>query len=462
MQIRTKLTLQFALLVSAIMLVAFVTVYLLRLNYVEQEFYKRLRHKAITTCELLVKVEGVDSKLLRKIDKTNYDVLYNENLTIYDHANNELYTSNESLYYHITPEILDEIRLEKEVQFSEDNAKIIGILYTDRFNRVVCVAGAEDKSGQEELKSLFRILTGMYFGLIGLVVMAGWYFAGQAMKPISNAIGQVNQIYPKLIDQRLSVQNPKDEIGQLTSTFNTLLDRIGEVFRLQNLFISNVSHELKNPLMRMGAQLDVALLKDRSEAEYQQTLLSVREDIRDLGQLSETLLELAKVNDQNRTLIYTDVRIDEIVWEARELLLKAESSYQVQVQFLSTIEDDNQLIVKANHHLMKTAIVNLMENGCKFSPNHQVVVDVFPKENLIEVRFTNTGIVISPKDLPYIFQPFYRSDNTATIKGYGVGLSLVERIAKLHGSSIQATSEDASQTTFFSLLIPYHFSEHLS
>ncbi|AEI46489.1 sensor histidine kinase [Runella slithyformis] len=455
MQIRTKLTGQFALLVSAIMLMAFVTIYFIRMAYVEREFYKRLRHKAITTCELLVKVEGVDSKLLRQIDKTNYDVLYNENLTIYDHTNEELYTSNENLYYTVSPELLDRIRLEKEVQFSEGNAKIIGILYTDRFNRVVCIAGAEDKYGNDELNSLLRILTGMYFGVIGLVIAAGWYFAGQAMKPVSHAIEQVNQIYPKLIDRRLTVQNPRDEVGRLTSTFNKLLDRIGEVFRLQNLFISNVSHELKNPLMRVGAQLDVALLKDRTEAEYRQTLLSVREDIRDLGQLSETLLELAKVNDQTRSLIYNDVRIDEIVWEARDLLLKAEPSYEVQVHFLSTIEDDNQLIVKANPHLMKTAIVNLMENGCKFSPNLQVVVDVFPLKNNVEIRFTNTGIVIAPKDIPYIFQPFFRSDNTANIKGYGVGLSLVERIAKLHDGSIKVTSSIDAQTTFFSLILPY-------
>ncbi|MCP1382795.1 sensor histidine kinase [Runella salmonicolor] len=455
MQIRTKLTAQFALLVSAIMLMAFITIYLIRMTYVEQEFYKRLRHKAITTCELLVKVEGVDSKLLRKIDKTNYDVLHNENLTIYDHQNEELYTSNETLYYAINPELLDQIRLEKEVHFSEGKAKIIGIVYTDRFNRVVCIAGAEDKYGDEELHSLWRILTGMYFGVIGLVIVAGWYFAGQAMKPVSNAIGQVNQIYPKLMEQRLTVQNPRDEVGQLTSTFNKLLDRIGEVFRLQNLFISNVSHELKNPLMRIGAQLDVALLKERTEAEYRQTLLSIREDIRDLGQLSETLLELAKVNDQNRSLIYNDIRIDEIVWEARDLLLKAEPSYQVQVRLLSTIEDDNQLIVKANAHLMKTAIVNLMENGCKFSPDSTVAVDVFPMQTDVEIRFTNTGTVILPKDLPYIFQPFYRSDNTTNIKGYGVGLSLVERIAKLHNGNIKVTSDAPAQTTFFSLLIPY-------
>ncbi|RDB03452.1 sensor histidine kinase [Runella aurantiaca] len=455
MQIRTKLTAQFALLVSAIMLMAFIIIYLIRMTYVEQEFYKRLRHKAITTCELLVKVEGVDSKLLRKIDKTNYDVLHNENLTIYDHKNEELYTSNETLYYTLTPELLDQIRLEKEVQFSEGKAKIIGIVYTDRFNRVICIAGAEDKYGDDELRSLWRILTGMYFGVIGLVIVAGWYFAGQAMKPVSNAIGQVNQIYPKLMEQRLTVQNPRDEVGQLTSTFNKLLDRIGEVFRLQNLFISNVSHELKNPLMRIGAQLDVTLLKERTEAEYRQTLLSIREDIRDLGQLSETLLELAKVNDQNRSLIYNDVRIDEIIWEARDLLLKAEPSYQVQVRMLSTIEDDNQLIVKANAHLMKTAIVNLMENGCKFSPDSTVAVDVFPMETDVEIRFTNTGTVILPKDLPYIFQPFFRSDSTTTIKGYGVGLSLVERIAKLHNGNIKVTSDANAQTTFFSLLIPY-------
>ena len=82
MNIRTRLTLQFTLLVSGILLLTFLTIYILRVNYVEEDFYGRLEKKALTTTELFVKVSEVDSALLKKIDRANYDVFFNENLVI--------------------------------------------------------------------------------------------------------------------------------------------------------------------------------------------------------------------------------------------------------------------------------------------------------------------------------------------------------------------------------------------
>jgi signal transduction histidine kinase len=274
----------------------------------------------------------------------------------------------------------------------------------------------------------------------------------RALAPISEVIQQVKTIYPQNVNQRLTIQNPKDEIGQLTATFNELLERLGEVFRLQNLFVSNVSHEMKNPLMKIGSQIDVALLKSRQPEEYLSILQSVRQDIREMGQLSNTLLELAKVSDLNHKLMYDEVRLDEIIWEAGDLLLQAENSYQVQVDFADELEEDSQLVVKGNAQLLKTAFVNLMENGCKFSENHSVKVSLHFLKDFIEVQFTNQGKMAKP-DMDLIFEPFYRSQNTANIKGYGVGLSLVNRIVKLHGGNIEVQSND--NQTVFQISLPY-------
>jgi signal transduction histidine kinase len=262
----------------------------------------------------------------------------------------------------------------------------------------------------------------------------------------------VQSIYPQNVNQRLTIKNPKDEIGQLTATFNELLERITEVFRLQNLFVSNVSHEMKNPLMKIGSQIDVALLKGRTPEQYLATLQSVRQDIREMGQLSNTLLELAKVSDLNHKLMYDEVRLDETIWEAGDLLLQAEQKYQVQVDFADGLEEDTQLVVKGNAQLLKTAFVNLMENGCKFSENYSVKVSLHFEKDNIEVMFTNSGVMEQP-EMDLIFEPFYRSQNTASIKGYGVGLSLVNRIVKLHGGNI--TVQSTGNQTVFVLWLPY-------
>ena len=452
MQIRARLTLQFTLLVSVIVLAIFVVIYWLRNNYIEEEFYKRLTQKASTSAELLVTVKEVNAKLLKKIQKVNNDVLYRENLIIYDYKNIKVFSGNDTIRFKVTPEMLNQVQKQHRAKFKQGDFKIVGMLYIDPFNRVVTIAGAVDKAGQKDLENLKNIMISLFLAMLVLVSLLGRYFAARALAPISEVIRQVQSIYPQNVNQRLTIQNPKDEIGRLTATFNELLERIAEVFRLQNLFVSNVSHEMKNPLMKIGSQIDVALLKGRSPEEYLSTLQSVRQDIREMGQLSNTLLELAKVSDLNHKLMYDEVRLDETIWEAGDLLLQAEQKYQVQVDFADGLEEDTQLVVKGNAQLLKTAFVNLMENGCKFSENHSVKVSLHFEKDHIEVQFTNSG-VMEKTEMDLIFEPFYRSQNTASIKGYGVGLSLVNRIVKLHGGNIKVQSLD-NQTVFI-LWLPY-------
>jgi signal transduction histidine kinase len=453
MQIRAKLTVQFTVLVSVIVLAIFVVIYWLRYNYVEEEFYKRLTQKASTITKLYLTIEKVNSKkLLKKIQKANYDVLYRENLFIYDYNKAEFFSLNDTIRFQTTTDFLNQVLKNRLVRFKQKEYKIIGMYHIDRFNKFIAIAGAEDLAGQKDLENLRSIMISLFLIVLILVSLLGYYFAVRALAPISEVIKQVKTIYPQNVNQRLTIQNPKDEIGQLTATFNELLERLGEVFRLQNLFVSNVSHEMKNPLMKIGTQIDVALLKSRTPDEYLNTLQSVRQDIREMGQLSNTLLELAKVSDLNHKLMYDEVRLDETIWEAGDLLLQAENNYQVQVDFADELEEDSQLVVKGNAQLLKTAFVNLMENGCKFSENHSVKVSLHFMKNFIEVQFTNQG-KMAKTDMDLIFEPFYRSQNTANIKGYGVGLSLVNRIVKLHGGNIEVQSTD--NQTVFQISLPY-------
>lgn len=453
MKIRTRLTIQFTLLVSGLFLLAFAGIYWFRSWDLEQEFYKRLRQKAITTAELYLKVEEVDTELLKVIDQSNRDVLPKENVTIYDFKNDPLYQSNDSIKFNLSDNLLKTIRLQKEVKFKQGKFNIIGLVYVDLYDRVVSVAGAIDANGEQELRNLRQILIWGYFVVVGFAGLMGRFFAQRALKPISDVMDELDAAMPQDLSNRLKIKNEEDEIGRLTAKFNELLDRIEQAFKRQNTFISNVSHELKNPLTKIVAQVEVALLKERPTEEYQETMRSVLEDIRNLNQLSNTLLELAKVSDKEGDFLYTKVRIDEALWEARELLVQTPKGYKVMVAFGESLEDDELLEINGNPHLLRTAFVNLMENGCKFSKNKTVHVGVRIGKTALQLDFINEGSTISTQDLPLIFQPFYRADNTAGEKGHGVGLSLVQRIVKLHNAQINVRSQDG--TTTFTLHFPY-------
>lgn len=451
MKIRQKLTIQFVLLVSAIALVAFMGIYYIYQSYVSHRFFTRLRSKAITTAELLSEKSQIDASLLRKINESNRDLLYKENIIVFDNLNHEIYRSKDSLEFEIRKEML--VQNGSENEYKDKDFEIIIVNYVASKRELLIVAGAVDLFGNDTLSNLRQVMLLLYFILVFAVGIIGWFFAGRALQPISDVINQVNGIYPQDFDKRLKVTNEEDEIGILTITFNQLLNRTEEAFKQQRFFISNVSHELKNPLSKIISQLEVVLLKDRQISDYKKTLNSVLEDIQNLSKLSHTLLELSRLTEENHSFLFSSLRLDELLWETKDLLKRNAPEYFVSVGFDNINDAETEFSVLGNPYLLRIALFNLLENGCKFSSNQTTNVKIKLMQNNIVIEFTNISQGISESDSLMIFQPFFRSNNTATVKGYGIGLSLVEKIAKLHGGNIKLTSNKAENTTF-SLSIP--------
>lgn len=451
MKIRQKLTIQFVLLVSTIALAAFVGIYYIYQSYVSNRFFTRLRSKAITTAELLSENSEIDASLLRKINESNRDLLFKENIIIFDNLNHEIYRSKDSLEFTLTKEMM--VRNGADKEFKDNDFEIIVINYSSSKRNLLIVAAAVDFFGNDTLSNLRQVMLVLYFILVFAVGVTGWFFAGRALQPISDVISQVNDIYPQDFNKRLKVTNEEDEIGILTITFNQLLNRTEEAFKQQRFFISNVSHELKNPLSKIISQIEVVMLKDREIVDYKKTLGSVLEDIQNLSKLSQTLLELSRLTEENHSFLLSSLRLDELLWETIDFLKKNNPEYSVSVNFENIIDAEEEFSVLGNPYLLKIALFNLLENGCKFSSNQTIKVKIRLEQNNIIINFTNISQGISDDESVLIFQPFYRSNNTATIKGYGIGLSLVEKIAKLHGGGIKLVCNKAESTSF-SLLLP--------
>lgn len=451
MQIRTRLTVQFSLLVSGILLVTFFAIYFFTYYNVTEDFYDRLRSKAKSQAELLLKFPQVNTDVLKALDETNRDLIYNENTFIFDEKNRLIYsnpTNTSGKPIHVSNYWLDEIRKAGQIRYKDGDYKVVGIYYKYPFNKAVVMLGAQDLYGQANLSNLSQVLSALYVVLTTIVAIVGWFFSKRALLPISKVMNAVERILPQKLDTRLDVPNQKDEIGRLTTTFNNLLDRIETAFQMQKIFVANVSHELKNPLTKIRSQLEVSALKERSTAEYQTTIHSVLEDIQELAQLSNTLLELAKVSEDQGDLFTEAVRIDDLLWDCRTTLSQANQTYIIHFQLDELPEDDTWLEIAGNPTLLKTAFLNLMDNACKFSEDQTVKISLITSGKKVALEFSDNGKGIPLKDQSLVFQPFYRSENTANVKGYGIGLSLVERIVKLHNGSITIHPNKPQGTTF--------------
>ncbi len=448
MTIRKRLTLRFTSLVSSILLLAFVCIYAFCWYFISSDFYRRLDRKANTTGDMLIR-HRLDAQLIRQLGRIRKDQLPNQKIMVFDGRDSIIFITNESLLITIPNSVLADIRQHKQKDFQQDGYYLSGTRFMTAAGQYVVIASAENSYGDEFLRRLLWALTGLFCLIAGITAFSGWFFAGDALQPMQQIDQIVSDIFPRNRAERLIVSKENDEISRLSATINRLLDRVAESFRLQRMFVANVSHELKNPLTQISSQLEVSLLNQREPEAYRQTIRSVLDDVGELAALTHELLQLSQINQEDAIGMLTDtVRMDEIVWDIRDEVTAINPRYQVNIELGALPDDPDQLTVQGNKTLIATALKNLTENACKFSDDGQALIHLNFALGSLTISIQNTGQSIPTADLPYIFEPFYRSRQTADVRGYGVGLSLVERIIRLHQGQINVSSMNGKPTIF--------------
>src|SRR5579863_523881 len=347
----------------------------------------------------------------------------------------------------VSDTLLQEARAKGEADFTMDNRDAVAVhRVTPKGNFIVVVVGHDD-DGLERLETLRRILLTGLVTSIFLTALVSFLFARQLLRPIALIIREVNEISSFDLSRRIRAGTGQDEMSQLANTFNDLLARLQESFAIQRRFISNASHELSTPLTSVSSQVEVVLQNERSAEEYKQVLSSVREDVQQMRQLTKSLLEIAKTGSQGGIEL-NEVRVDEVLMKVVGDLMKGNSEYNVELDFGEFPEDEKDFVVFGNSELLYIAVKNVVENGCKYSPDKRSVVDLSFDQHKVFVRVVNQGAVIAPGEIQQIFQPFYRGSGTSNTRGFGLGLSLAQRIIALHKGTILVQSDPGNGTCF--------------
>ncbi len=448
MNIRTKLTLQFAGIVLVIGIIASAAIYFSSARYRYEDFYQRLHSKSLITTKLLIEVDEVDSALLAKIEKTNPVNLHYEKIRIFNQKNKLIYASDKENSLKVTNELLDKIRLNDEIRYKQGEAEVLGYMYKFKNGHFVVIISAVDINGLKRLNRLEIILIIVFSLSILISLLSGRAFAGMALRPIKKVIDQVNEISIKSLNLRVDEGMGRDEISKLAITFNDMLNRLEKSVCVMDNFIANASHELRTPLTAIAGQLEVVLFKDRDLENYKATVSSVLEEINNLIMISNRLLILAQVNSEKTIKDFKPLRIDELIWQSKAELQRRYPDYFIDLELMTDIDDESKLIASGNDQLLKIAIINLMGNACKFSQDHSVYVNLSYISNQIRVEFRDNGVGIPLEDQPYIFDPFHRGKNVLKIKGYGIGLSLADMIIKLHKGNLSFSSVINVGSTF--------------
>jgi len=256
------------------------------------------------------------------------------------------------------------------------------------------------------------------------------------LKPIRKIADDVNDVSAQNLGHRIKSGNVKDEWNYLTETLNELLDRLQQSFEMQRRFISSASHELSTPLTSISSQLEVSLQRNRDAPEYREVMKSVYQDVRHLGKPTQTLLEFATVSGIKGGIEISSIRIDEILMQLPREIIKMNKEYSVKLEFDQLPENEEKLLVFGNGELLFTAIKNVVSNACKYSPDHLAKIRLLVQAKKIIISVEDNGKGVSENDWKNMFQPFYRTDDSKSVSGFGVGLLLAHRIIKLHKGRI--------------------------
>jgi len=299
--------------------------------------------------------------------------------------------------------------------------------------------------------ALLIVLIGGGVAAIVSAALIGWLTAHRALKPLEIITETALQITrADDLSRRIPMsESPQDEVGRLGMAFNESLERLERLFNAQRRFLADVSHELRTPLTAIRGNVDLLRRMGGADAT---SLDAIQSETDRMSRLVGDLLLLAQADSGKLPKAHDPVELD-------TLLLEVFREAQVLAAGVRVIVSEiDQTCVVGDRDLLKQLLLNLVSNALKFTPaDGQVVLALAPVNNWARLTVTDTGIGIPPADLPHIFERFYRVDKARSraLGGAGLGLSIAQRIAHMHGGRIEAASEGIpGRGSTFSVWLP--------
>ena len=449
MKIRTALTLKNTGVTATVFLLCMAMIYLVSDHTRSKTFYHDLKSEAVTKAHLF---------LQNQVDARTMQSIYLNNKKFINEVEVAIYTTDFRMLYHDAiqndiikenREMIDRILREKEIEFYVDKYQSIGMLYSFDGKDYIVTAAAYDGYGYDNLFELRDTLLVLFVIGLSLLFVSGYILARASLKPIRDIVRETETITAHHIDRRLPVKNEKDELGELSTTFNALLERLEASFNSQKMFVSNVSHEMRTPLAALIAELDLALQKERTGEQYRKAMQNALQDAGRMNKLIDGLLNLAKADYQKEQIKMQEIRLDELLLDVREFILRAHPDYHIELLFeQEDADDDNLITVQGNLYLLNIAFSNLIENNCKYSADKSSFIQISFWDKWTIVRLSDDGIGMSETDKQNLFTLFYRGDQENKVTGHGIGMALAQKIIHLHQGNITVHSEYGKGTTF--------------
>lgn len=433
--LRVRFAIGFSVLFTIFLAIALIIVYISYADFRKEEYYSRLKDKALTTFKLLVEVEQIDQELLQVIDRNTLNSLYEGEKVLVFSGNRLIYSSIADKMIRYNQELLSSVKLKKEIHTTQDDSELVALYIKQGGKEYTVLASAYDKYGRRKMRFLKWVMLIVYF--LGLAI--GWtathFFVKKVIRPLDALKKDIQKITSDNLDIRLSQEGQGDEVDSLAKNFNQMLERLQQAFSIHKDFVHYASHELRTPIAAMVGITESALAKKISSEECQALLNKLYSQQQNLTSITNSLLLLSdrQVVDKE----YPKIRLDELVFRSVEINQNLFPEVQIQVFLEGETQNEESLLIRANEPLLVMAFNNLLKNAIQYSTDNTAIVTIRFGQHINEVEFRNKGKLFTDEETKMIFTPFYRDSNSKNIKGHGLGLALVKQIADIHAAKVK-------------------------
>jgi heavy metal sensor kinase len=312
--------------------------------------------------------------------------------------------------------------------------------------------GRSERFARQELREFATVLGLSLPFAFAVAVGAGYLLARRALAPVSAMTARARQITADHLEERLPVENPTDEFGQLAGVINDALARLEHAFEMLRRFTADASHELRTPLTAIRSVGEVGLRTRRTETEYREMIGSILEETERLTTMADGLLLLSRADSGRAHLHPTTVGLADLAREvAADLEVLAEEKRQV-----VRVDAEAEVEITADRPTLRQAVLNLLDNAIKYSPEESAIRLVVSRAGTSAVlEVIDNGPGIAPEHLPHVFERFYRADRARSRAsgGAGLGLAIARWAVEANGGRIEVESE-VLRGSVFRIVLP--------